>query len=149
MEDVFAREEHAKNIYVIKHKLSDLKRVPGQRFFQWQIGPFEVRIFTELWEESGSSALPVNKKNIEYITQAQLIDVEVWESVRHSNGQSWDDTISLQDDPRFKSYKPIQYNVWESPNGLTNFSNGHSMPIAHLCELIRYLHRLSNLTAFM
>jgi hypothetical protein len=155
MEDVFAREEHAKNIYVIKHKLSDLKRVPGQLFFEWRIGPFYVRIFTQLWEEkdlgitSTLHLLPADRRNIEYLTQAELVDVEVWESARHADGKSWDVVIPLANDPRFKNYKPIQYNVIESPNSSINLSSGRSMPITHLCELIRYLHRLANLTAFM
>lgn len=140
MDDVFDQKENAKNIYVIRHKLNDLKRGPHTNHFEWRIGPFVVKIFPD---EHGDPAAH------EYLTQYDTVTVHVYEPRRQADGASQQQYVSLQEDSRFKNYQPIQYNVFESPTGSINLSDGQDMPIAHLCELIRYLHRLSNLTAFM
>jgi hypothetical protein len=140
MDDVFDQKENSKNIYVIRHKLNDLKRSPLHNYFEWRIGPFVVKIFPD---GHGNPALH------DYITQYDTVAVHVYEPYRTSNGEIMHQLLSLTEDSRFKNYQPIQYNVFESPTGSINLSDGQDMPIAHLCELIRYLHRLSNLTAFM
>ena len=55
------------------------------------------------------------------------------------------DYIDLLNDDRFRNYQPIQYNIVNH----INFSDGTHMPLLYLCELIRYLYRLSDLTAFV
>lgn len=146
MEDVFDQEENAKNIYVIKHKLGGLTRGPREDHFEWQIGHFLVKIYPREIQDLESAYLslpPLSKKrpSPDCILKYNQVDVHVEESFPQSP-PSW---ISLNQDPRFKSYKPIQYNVVRD----INLSDGKSMPILQLCELIRYLHRLSNLTAFV
>ena len=137
MEDIFEQDENAKNIYVIKHKLSDLKRPPYSSAFVWKIGFYTVTIYTDRTYSSDDC-----------ITQYEVVDVHLYEDIRkgdHVNTVS----IKLTEDSRFKNFKPIMYNTVETPNGIINLSNGKEMPILFLCELIRYLYRLANLTAFL
>jgi len=139
MDSVFDKEEYAKNIYVIKHKLGELKPCPGRGDrWEYSVGNFNVVIFAY---DIGD--VPPNQ--MDSILRFEKVDVVLNESTKDGTISS----VSLRDDPRFKSYEPIQYNVIESPGGRLNLSNGNGMPILYLCELIRYLHRLSNLTAFM
>lgn len=137
MEDIFNKEEHAKNLYVIRHKLGDLKPLWGGHF-EWQIGHYLVKIF----------GAPHGDPQPKYVTQCEKVDVHVYEVSRREEG-SQEKMINLLDDPLFKNYKPIQYNVIQTPNGTINLSDGAEIPINYLCELIKYLHRLSNLAIFM
>jgi hypothetical protein len=142
MEDIFNKEEYAKNLYVIKHKLNDLKRVPGASYFEMEIGPYLLR----MW--AGRMGDP--DEIIQYLAQCQKIDVQLYELERKiDNKVQGMSGISISQHPLFKNYKPIQYNTIETPNGIINMSEGNEMPLNHVCELIRYLYRLSNLTAFM
>jgi hypothetical protein len=140
MDDPLNKEENSKNIYVIRHKLSELKKITGRSYYEWRIGPFVVRIFNR-----------ADEHNIPYITQCEMVDVEIREASRRDDQEVLDNVISLKEDSRFKNYKPIQYNTWKNPDDghIINFSDGDNIPISYLCELIRYLHRLANLTAFM
>jgi hypothetical protein len=138
MEDLFDKKEHAKNIYVIRHKLNDLKKIPWSDHFEWQIGHFVVKIFTAKHGDPSP----------QFITQCETVDVHVYETSRR-DGQETLRIINLTDEPLFENFKPIQYNVIQTPNGTINLSDGSKMPINYLCELIRYLHRLANLAAFL
>jgi hypothetical protein len=137
MERIFDQEQFAKNIYVIRHKLGELKIISGHRW-EYQVGQYTVIIYPY---DIGD----VPPADIDNILKRDKVSVVLNERSKLGVVSS----ISLLDDPRFKNYEPIQYNVIESPGGRLNLSNGDNMPILHLCELIRYLHRLSNLTAFM
>ncbi len=139
MDNTLDKEEYAKNIYVIRHKLGLLKPVynRGDRW-EYKVGNFNVVMFAY---EVGD----VRSEQPGNILRFEEVDVVLNEFTKDGTASS----VRLNDDPRFKNYEPIQYNVIESPGGKINLSNGNGMPILHLCELIRYLHRLSNLTAFM
>jgi hypothetical protein len=138
MDNTLDKEEYAKNIYVIRHKLALLKPCAGRGDrWEYRVGNFNVVMFAY---DIGD--VP---PHMDSILRFKEVDVILNEYSKNDTVSS----VSLRDDPRFKSYEPIQYNVIESPNGKINISNGDKMPILHLCELIRYLHRLSNLTAFM
>lgn len=139
MEDIFDKEENAKNIYVIRHKLADLKEDAyyGSNIYSMTIGPYLIVMRPSRSILSGVEVVAKYPNLLGY----EKIDVSLYEKDNHH-------LISLRENPIFKSYKPIQYNTFEGPNGTINFSDGHDMPILHLCELIKYLIRLSNLTAF-
>lgn len=147
MEDVFDQEENAKNIYVIKHKLGGLTRGPTENHFEWQIGHFLVKIYPQEIQVPGSSYLYLPPRQgkaapkPDCILRYEQVDVHIDESSPNAPPSY----AYLNTDPRFKDFKPIQYNVY----GGINLSDGKKMPILHLCELIRYLYRLSNLTAFL
>ena len=142
MEDVFNKEENQKNIYVIKHKLAELKKYPNASDWEWNIGDFRVVI--RVPEEDYWKARD-NKDDS--IVKHDKLDVTLYEASKAN--PSLTNYVNLRDDPRFKSYKPIQYNTLDLPGGAINLSDGQGMPLINLCELIRYLHRLSNLTAFL
>lgn len=139
MDFTLDKDENAKNIYVIRHKLGNLKpcRGSGGRW-EYGIGQFNVVIFVY---DIGD----VPRDQADNLLKFEKVDVVLNEFTKDGAASS----VRLNDDSRFKNYEPIQYNVIESPGGRINLSNGDKMPILHLCELIRYLHRLSNLTAFM
>jgi hypothetical protein len=137
MDDVFSKEENQKNIYVIRHKLAALKP-EGGRYYQYHVGNYTLHIYTYAIQD-----VPVREEtNLLKYEKVSVVLNETTKSGVTSN-------ISLRDDPQFKNYEPIQYDIIETPNGKINLSNGDNMPIGYLCELIRYLHRLSNLTAFL
>lgn len=139
MKSIFDKEEYAKNIYVIRHKLGELKPCAG-RGDRWEypVGNFTVVIFAY---DIGDTPPP----QMDSLLRFDKVEIVLNERTKDGAVSS----VSIRDDSRFKNYEPIQYNVIESPGGRINLSDGHGMPIPHLCELIRYLHRLSNLTAFM
>jgi hypothetical protein len=139
MDFTLDKDENAKNIYVIRHKLGNLKPCHGNTGrWEYGVGPFNVVIFAY---DIGD--VPPNQAD--NLLRFDKVDVVLNEFTKDGSASS----VRLNDDPRFKNYEPIQYDVIESPSGKINLSNGNKMPILHLCELIRYLHRLSNLTAFM
>ena len=139
MSSIFDSEQFAKNIYVIRHKLGELKPCAG-RGDRWEypVGNFTVVIFAY---DIGD----VPPEQMDNVLRFDKVDIVLNEK----NKEGAISSVSIRDDARFKNYEPIQYNIIDSPGGRINLSDGRNMPIHHLCELIRYLHRLSNLTAFM
>jgi len=138
MDNTLDKEENAKNIYVIRHKLGNLRPCLGRGDrWEYKVGNFNVVMFAY---DIGD--VPPQTDSI---LRFEKVDVILNEFTKDGTASS----VSLRDDPRLKNYEPIRYNVIESPGGRINLSNGDGMPILHVCELIRYLHRLSNLTAFM
>jgi len=139
MDFTLDKDENAKNIYVIRHKLGNLKPCrPSEGRWEYGVSPFNVVMFAY---DIGD----IPPDQADNILRFDKVDVVLNEFTKDGKASS----VRLNDDPRFKDYEPIQYNMIESPNGRINLSSGDGMPILHLCELIRYLHRLSNLTAFM
>ena len=136
MDKTLEQEEFAKNIYVIRHKLAELK--PSHGRYEYTVGRFTVSMYT--YDMQDTPQAPADN-----ILKYKTVNVVVNETTVGGATSS----VSIRDDSRFKNYEPIQYNVVKTPTGCVNISNGDAMPILHLCELIRYLHRLSNLTAFM
>jgi len=130
-------DDNPKNLYVIKRKLAELKLLVGSRW-EYVVGNFTVVIFPyEIGDvPPGQLDTPVRHEKLSVV-------------LNEKNKAGITSSVSLRDDPRFKDYEPIQYNVIDSPGGKINLSNGDNMPLINLCELIRYLHRLSGLTAFM
>lgn len=127
--------DNLKNLYVIRHKLADLKKAPSQNHFEYYIDrKFKVAIWTDRIQEHSSP-------EDDNIVRHPVVDVVLYE-VCKKNTRLYD-CVYLNQDPRFKDYKPIKYT--EFPY----MSNGDKMPINHLCELIIYLHRISKLSAFM
>lgn len=126
------------NVPEIRKKLGTMKKVSGRDFYRLIIGRFELHIFTS----------PRSFQTDDNILQHETVDINVNEVHLSPSGNEITDFISIRDDEPFKNYEPIHYNKVITPNGYVNLSDGRDMPIAHLCELIRYLYRLSNLTAF-
>ena len=121
MEDI---NENTQNLYIIKRRLADLKKISGEFSFFYYVGGFIVKITT-----LGDS-----------IVKEDFVHVCVSETHRSSSGgPSISSYIDLESDYRFKNYKPIKY---------TTISNGHNMPVVNLYELIKYLHRLDKLAVF-
>lgn len=139
MDTTLDQEEFAKNIYIIRRKLSEL-RPCANRSDRWEyrVNNFNVVIYAY---EIGD----VPPSQMDSLLRFDKVNVVLNEFNKQGDGIF----VSLRDDSRFKNYEPIQYDIITTPNGRLNISNGDNMPILQLCELIRYLYRLSNLTAFM
>lgn len=129
MEDI---NENTKNLYIIRRRLAERVKRPGMHFFDYFVGNFLVKIRT-----------PAERNSNDRITFHDILEVSLSEEMRYPNGNPYDSPVDLERDSRFKNYKPIKYHE------IAGFSDGREMPINHLCELIIYLHRLSNLSAFM
>lgn len=126
--------QYVKNTYVIRRRLAELRRLPGESCFNYWVGKFRVRIWTH-----GIQELPTDVSNdYDNIVSYLLVDVSLYEEDRDKN----ETYIDLIRDSRFANYKPIQYKQYGN-------SDGREMPIQNLCELIRYLHIISKLSAFM
>ena len=131
-------DNNPKNLYVIRRKLATLKKPVGFGDWKLTIGPFDLSILPPY----GTGYGPEPKAD--YIIQLEKVDLNLREMDARGNSLY----LSIREDPRFKNYKPIMYNTFEGPNGIVNMSDGHGMPILQLMELIKYLYRLANLTAF-
>lgn len=130
MEDI---NENTKSLYIVRRRLAERTKRPGLNFFDYYVGNFLIKIKTRAPHGNSSDR----------ITFHDILDVSLSEEKRYSDGRLYDSTIDLERDSRFKNYKPIKC------HDISGYSNGREMPINHLCELIIYLHRLSNLSAFM
>lgn len=120
----------------IKKRLAILHRTP-RTFFQYNVGRFTIVIYTY---ETGDTPPPEPDSILDH----KIVHAVLNETVGKITG-----SISLLHDERFSNYEPIRYNTIITPNGIINIGDGGGMPIDTLCELIRYLHRLNNLTAFI
>jgi hypothetical protein len=131
MEDI---NDDVKNLYIIRRRLAELTRLPHQSSFKYYVGNFVVVIFTHQVMEQ-PIADPTDR-----VTRHNEVDVSLFEVKKDGTLQL---PINLEIDSRFCNYQPIKYREWQG------YSSGKAMPLNHLCELIKYLYRLSNLSAFM
>lgn len=134
MEDI---NENTRNLYIIRRRLSERTKRPGMHYFDYYVGNFLVKIDPNRIQEHKDWG-PDDR-----ITHHDILDVSLYEFKRHTDGGSYETYIDLEKDSRFKTYQPIKYKEF------AGYSTGQEMPINHLCELIKYLHRLSNLSAFL
>lgn len=138
-------DDNPKNLYVIRRKLASLKKVAGLDYYEYGVGHFVVTIYTREIQDRVQEDYEPGPMD-DNILKHETVDMALNEC--HPGPKV--DSVHLTEDPRFKYCKSIQYNVITTPTGGTiNLSNGNRIPILQLCELIRLLHRLSNLTAFM
>lgn len=121
-------ENEVKNLYVIKQRLANLKPLTYGGF-EYLVGDFMVKIFSEPFK--GMSAVDKN----DCVVKHEKLNVLVNE-LNKKNG--YYERIHLERDFRFKDFEPIKYDDW----------NGDNMPLLQLCELVKYLHRLSKLSIF-
>jgi hypothetical protein len=132
-------DDNPKNLYVIRRKLAELRAVRSKGHYEYPVGRYTVHIYSYEIQDTPSSDPADN------LLKHETVNVVLNETDKSGATSS----ISLRDDPLFRKYEPIWYDVIETPNGRINMGNGDRMPINTLCELIKYLHRLTNLTAFL
>lgn len=130
-----------KNIHVIRQKLASLKKAPKQNHFEYYIGKFKLNIWLDKIQEHTSP-------DDDNILRHAKVNVDVYEIARDRTDRLYN-WVYLNRDLRFKDYEPIQsiYDPGDWRNRIR--ANGQDMPILQLCELIKYLHRLSNLSVFL
>lgn len=127
-----------KNIYVIRQKLATLNKAPGQNHYEYYAGKFKVSIWTHAIQD------PMHEDDSKILDHA-TVDIDLHEIAnRDDRLYNW---VMMHRDIRFIDYEPIQYHYL--PDRRLINRSGRDMPILQLCELIKYLYRLSNLTAFM
>lgn len=134
MEDL---SKFLKNTYVIRRKLAELFKRPGDNHFEYWVGnKFRVNIYVRDIQDLGHE--DVNDR----VTLHDKVDVNVYDIYKDNDGFQRADYIYLDKDSRFINYEPIKY----KPYGMTD---GREMPLNNLCELIKYLHIISKLTVFL
>lgn len=137
MDTTLDKEENAKNIYVIRRKLATLKST-NSSYYEYDVGGrFSVR----MWAKNDGRSCVLNHETID-------TNVIEWGPKDDESETRVGTYLDLRTDPRLKDFKPIWYKTFDGPNGTINLGDGKDMPIAHICELIRLLHRLANLTVF-
>lgn len=132
MEDI---NDNTRNLYIIKRRLAERKREGSYGpYWTYYVGNFIVEI------------TPFNNKNIyDSVVQYECLNVSLFEETKPKLSPmdklvtNYKKNIYLLNDPRFINYEPLK-----KSEGL----NGIGMPLVTLCELIKYLHRLSNLNVF-
>lgn len=127
-----------KNISVIRQKLATLKPAPNQTHYEYYVGNFKINIWLDKIQEHAAS---FSEKILDHAT----VNIDVFE-ISNRDNQLYD-WVYLDRDSRFTDYEPIQYSYL--PGRYQKKTSGQDMPILQLCELIKYLYRLSNLNAFM
>jgi hypothetical protein len=143
MQDTINAEENSKNIYVIKHKLSELRLKPGMNCYNYQVGKFIVRIFTTRSKRLHSTT----SREYDRITQHEEVRVNLYETKRLVDTHmsvardigTYENPINIMKDERFQAW------TLTVPEPFAH----SKMTVIQLCELIKYLYRLSNLTAFL
>lgn len=120
----------------IKQILALLKKMPGKSYYAYCIGEYTIHIHTHRVLEH-----PIEESD-DSIINYDVVDISLFESKRLDSFFKEHTFIYLEKDFRFKDYTPIKYSRW------SGLSTGEEMPIHNLCELIKYLNRLSNLSIF-
>lgn len=118
------------NNRIILQKLSKLIRQHNNPCYIYYIAIFKIEIYTHRIQEHP----PLDK--LDSILNHEVVDVYVFEL----NKTNTFTLIDLEEDIRFANYFPIKYRKW------SGYSTGVEMPITHLCELIKYLYKLSGLS---
>lgn len=131
--------ENAKNFYLARRQLAELKCREHESQFTYYVGNFILRIQTDV---TCSHNRPLIEENTyvyvdDNILKHTTVEVYPYEVIR-----GVEQYITLDMDPRFKNYEPIRY------AGPYDRNVGSKMPINALCELIKYLSKLSDLSAF-
>lgn len=126
-----------KNIYVIRQNLATLKPAPHQSHYEYYVGKFKLNIWLDKIQEHSANFS-------DNILDHATVDVDLHEIAnRNDRLYNW---VYMDRDERFVDYEPIQYPYLHGFHQKN--TSGRDMPILQLCELIKYLYRLSNLTAF-
>lgn len=134
MEDI---NDNTKNLYIIRRRLAERTKRPDLDYFDYFVGKFLVKINPNRIQEHKDFG-PNDR-----ITLHDILNVSLNEIKRYADDTPYHTPIDLEKDLRFKNYQLIKYHE------IPGYSDGQDMPINHLCELIIYLYRLSNLSAFM
>jgi hypothetical protein len=124
-------DNNVNNLYIIKRRLADLKLQSGGHY-EYVVGEFLVKIFAHRVQEQP-------KSNIK-LAACEKVDVVLQEKKKKQD--QYYDHVYVGSDSRFINYTPIQYEGY-------NHYDLNNMPLINLCELIRYLHKLSKLAVFV
>ncbi len=133
MEDL---NDKVSNTYIIRRRLAELKRAPQQSHYEYYTDKFKLVIHTDRVQEH-------NDNPDDNIVHHAVLDVSVYEIYRKDPSARLWDWVHMYRDSRFMNYEPIKYGERNTR------CDGGSMPLDKLCELIKYLHKLDKLSAFM
>lgn len=129
-------EESLKNSYLVRRRLSALRKLPGDACYILNIDKFMVRMYT-----NAEFSIPANRE-LPNLTDYKAVTVEVWEQVSSSENRRVE--VYLNSDPRFESF--IEDNRWSDQDW--KIRTGSHMPVPVLCDLIKYIDRIAELNAF-
>lgn len=131
-------EESLKNSYLVRRRLSCLRKLKGDACYQLNIGDFAVRMFT-----NAEYSDPKNRE-LNSLTDYKAVTVEVWEDQPTGTAIGKRTTINLSQDYRFsETWKELR---WTSDE--FEWSHGILVPLHVVCDLIKHIDRISELLAF-
>lgn len=136
-------EDDPKSLSLIRSNLSSLSMIHKvYAHYEYTVGNFELCIDTPVsWALWRSNPNDISIDKNDRITNYDTVQVQLYEWL-HEETKHLFKFVHLEQDAQFAGYQYIKYTK-------PGHNRGKNMPIANLCELIRYLHRLSNLTAFL
>ncbi len=137
-------EESLKNSYLVRRRLSTLRKLEGDACYILNVERFQVRMYTNAeFSEPPNKELP--------LTAYKAVTVEVWEDkgpdtsphnvggILHLRGE-----VQLWNDYRFKDF--YEENKWTDKDW--QWKNGSLMPLSVVCDLIKHIDRIVELTPF-
>lgn len=126
-----------KNIYLIKCRLAELTLKPAVSCYTYYVGHFILRIFTPV-SKAYSAKVSFEEKSRDRITHHEKVQVNLYELKKFDTGGTYEKIIDIPNDSRFTSL-----------DNVSNYNSNTTTTVIQLCELIKYLYRLNNLSAFL
>lgn len=112
-----------------------MKRAPQQSHYEYYTDKFKVVIHTDEVQAH-------NDDPNDNIVHHATVDVSLYEVYKKDPSARLWNWVHMDRDDRFKNYESIKYGERHTR------CDGGKMPLDKLCELIKYLHKLENLSAF-
>lgn len=133
-------EENLNNSYLVRRRLATIRKLPGDACYFLLIGDFVIRMYTNAeYSDPPNKELP--------LVSYERVTVEVWENSESDpkiRSVGYRKQVQLWHDYRFAEYyKELKYT-----NNEHNWKNGILMPLPVVCDLIKYVDRIVELTAF-
>lgn len=123
-------EESLNNSYLVRRRLATLRKLEGDPFYQLKIGAFNIRMYT-----NANYSDPVNRE-FKSVIEYNFVSVQIWEIT--DNNQI---CINPSTDYRFNNF--YEENMKNSGSRLSV-----SITIPILCDLIKHIDRIVELTPF-
>ncbi len=143
-------DENLNNSYLVKRRLATLRKLPGDKCYHLKVGDFHIRLFT-----NADYSNPPNKE-LPRVTDYKNVTLEIWEDVSSYDTKRtsyWESVkggigkrakVELSKDYRFADY----YSECKYTKDEWDWQQGRLMPISVICDIIKYVDRIVELTAF-
>lgn len=127
-------EEGLNNGYLVRRRLSNLRKEPGRAYYILDVEKFRVLMYT-----NADFSIPQNKE-LKSLVDYKAVSVEVWENI-DSNRRA---EIDLWNDYRFED-------IWRELKWTDNeyeWKFAVRVPLHVVCDLIKHIDRINQLLPF-